>query len=54
MDIVHKYVPPEISDYETVRSCYFEFPKISFDYEVAEKRWIREGDEVCKQDVPNG
>ena len=38
MDIVHKYVPAEISDLETVRSCYFEFPKISFVYEVAEKR----------------
>ena len=37
MDIVHKYVPAEISDLETIRSCYFEFPKISFDYEVAEK-----------------
>lgn len=52
MEIVRKYMPiadlsnpsnnsnlsnQEIADFETVRSRYSEFPKISFDYEVAEK-----------------
>lgn len=52
MNIVRKYMPiadlsntsnnsnssnQEITDFETVRSRYSEFPKISFDYEVAEK-----------------
>lgn len=52
MNIVRKYMPiadlsnhsnnsnssnQEIADFETVRSRYSEFPKISFDYEVAEK-----------------
>lgn len=47
MNIVRKYMPIGndndddndnlISDFETVRSRYSEFPKISFDYEVAEK-----------------
>jgi len=35
MDIVRKYVVA--SSYEDVRNRYEEFPKISFDYEVAEK-----------------
>lgn len=49
MEIVRKYMPiadlsnpsnnsnREIVDFETVKSRYSEFPKISFDYEVAEK-----------------
>ena len=47
MNIVRKYVPVanngddhdnnKISDFEVVCSRYSEFPKISFDYEVAEK-----------------
>ena len=42
LQIVRKYLPigngPEqIADFETVRSHYGDFPKISFDYEVAEK-----------------
>lgn len=50
MNIVGKYLPlagssytrksfasVPISDFETIRSRYSEFPKISFDYEVAEK-----------------
>lgn len=43
LKIVEKYIPLFDSsslgplDFETVRSRYSEFPKISFDYEVAEK-----------------
>lgn len=43
LNIVEKYIPLFDSsslgplDFETVRSRYSEFPKISFDYEVAEK-----------------
>lgn len=35
MNIVSKYIQSE--SFETIRSRYSEFPKISFDYEVAEK-----------------
>lgn len=43
LKIVEKYIPLfdsstlSLLDFETVRSRYSEFPKISFDYEVAEK-----------------
>ena len=45
MNIVRKYMPiinandddNQICDFESVRNRYSEFPKISFDYEVAEK-----------------
>ena len=45
MEIVRKYMPiindndddNQICDFESVRNRYSEFPKISFDYEVAEK-----------------
>lgn len=35
IDIVKKYIPS--NSFATIRSRYSEFPKISFDYEVAEK-----------------
>ena len=35
MDIVHKYIQSD--SFEDTRARYSEFPKISFDYEVAEK-----------------
>ncbi|MDE7096579.1 MAG: mannose-1-phosphate guanylyltransferase [Muribaculaceae bacterium] len=35
MNIVEKYMPGK--DYKEIHSCYEEFPKISFDYEVVEK-----------------
>lgn len=35
MQIVRKYIQSE--SFEDTRNCYSEFPKISFDYEVAEK-----------------
>ena len=42
LQIVRKYLPvgngtDQIADFEAVRSRYSDFPKISFDYEVAEK-----------------
>ena len=42
LQIVRKYLPvgngtDQIDDFEAVRSRYSDFPKISFDYEVAEK-----------------
>jgi len=35
MDIVHKYL--NVNNFDETVSCYSDFPKISFDYEVAEK-----------------
>ena len=35
MNIVRKYITS--TSFEEIRACYKEFPKISFDYEVAEK-----------------
>lgn len=35
MNIVHRYIVPD--SFDAVRARYTEFPKISFDYEVAEK-----------------